>query len=382
LIRYWPVEFYYIFYNFFKSYIYNIGKKRREADKSKLIDLQNILYALREINIYARETYFFRKFKSNNYYQHLYQGLSAFFNKTPRIFTEFLLIIFFIIFIILNFDNVNHISFVNNNAIFFVVLIRFLPLISRINISLNTMRYAETSYNLIFSNKIIFKKKRSDNTGENKIKIDNCIAIKNICFSYDKEKIFNNYSFKFLRGKIYKITGKSGSGKSTLINLICGLLAPDQGEIEADGVNIKDNLNMWKLNIGIVPQNIYLFSGTIKDNIVFGEEEDLYNHERALDSIKQTGLSEKFNLNDTVTENALNISGGEKQRIAISRALYNERKILIFDEPTSALDTVSKNKIEELIIRLSQDRFIFVISHDNSFLSSKSEEIDLNKKKL
>ncbi len=371
-----------IFYNFFKSYIYNIGKKRREADKSKLIDLQNILYALREINIYARETYFFRKFKSNNYYQHLYQGLSAFFNKTPRIFTEFLLIIFFIIFIILNFDNVNHISFVNNNAIFFVVLIRFLPLISRINISLNTMRYAETSYNLIFSNKIIFKKKRSDSTGENKIKIDNCIAIKNICFSYDKEKIFNNYSFKFLRGKIYKITGKSGSGKSTLINLICGLLAPDQGEIEADGVNIKDNLNMWKLNIGIVPQNIYLYSGTIKDNIVFGEEEDLYNHERALDSIKQTGLSEKFNLNDTVTENALNISGGEKQRIAISRALYNERKILIFDEPTSALDTVSKNKIEELIIRLSQDRFIFVISHDNSFLSSKSEEIDLNKKKL
>lgn len=367
------------FYSLFKKYIFNIGKKRREADKSKLIDLQNILFSLSQIKIYARETYFFRKFKTNNYYQHLYQALSAFFNKTPRIFAEILLVTFIMIFIIQSPDDLNHTIFVNNYAIFFVVLIRFLPLISRINVSLNTMRYARTSFNLIFSNNINFKKKKFDNIESKKIKIDKAITLKNIHFSYGKKKIFNNHSFRFLIGKIYKITGNSGSGKSTLINLICGLLTPNQGEIEVDGTNIKDNLSMWRLNIGIVPQNIYLYSGTVRDNIVFGEDEDFYDYDKALDSIKQTGLSEKFNLYDIITENGQNISGGEKQRIAISRALYNERKILIFDEPTSALDAANKIKIEELIFRLSKDRLIFVVSHDNSFLSTKSEIIDLNK---
>ena len=176
---------------------------------------------------------------------------------------------------------------------------------------------------------------------------------------------------KIEKGTSVGIIGRSGSGKSTLVDLILGLLDPNNGKISVDGIDIKYNKNLWQKNIGYIPQDIYLLDDTIKNNIVFGIDEEKIDYKLLNESIKTAQL-EKFvelseNKLDTIVGNrGAKISGGEKQRIGIARALYNNPKILIFDEATSALDIDNENKILEEIYAGINDKTIIIISHRNN----------------
>ena len=173
------------------------------------------------------------------------------------------------------------------------------------------------------------------------------------------------------KGTRVGIIGKSGSGKSTLVDIILGLLEPEKGEILVDGINIKDNKHSWQSYIGYIPQDIYLLDDTIKNNITFGIDKNDINKKLLYESIKIAQL-EKFvesskNKLDTVVGNrGIKISGGEKQRIGIARALYNNPEILIFDEATSALDVDNENKILDEIYEGIGNKTLIVISHRNN----------------
>ena len=176
---------------------------------------------------------------------------------------------------------------------------------------------------------------------------------------------------KIEKGTSVGIIGRSGSGKSTLVDLILGLLNPNNGKISVDGINIKYNKNLWQKNIGYIPQDIYLLDDTIKNNIVFGIDEEKIDYKLLNESIKTAQLEKFIELSeyklDTIVGNrGAKISGGEKQRIGIARALYNNPKILIFDEATSALDIDNENKILEEIYDGINDKTLIIISHRNN----------------
>jgi ABC-type multidrug transport system fused ATPase/permease subunit len=175
----------------------------------------------------------------------------------------------------------------------------------------------------------------------------------------------NSINLTINKGDKIAFVGKSGSGKSTLVDLIIGLYQPSQGELCIDGVPInKSNLQNWRSQIGYIPQQVYLFDGTIAENVCFGRKIDQSLLEKTL---KQANifnfLQGKQGVKTIVGEGGIQLSGGQKQRIAIARALYGQPEILVLDEATSALDDKTEKKIMHEIYQISQNKTLIIIAH-------------------
>ena len=226
--------------------------------------------------------------------------------------------------------------------------------------------------------------------------VENAIALKNITgkveydsvnFSYTKDTpVINNLSFLANPGETIALVGSSGAGKSTLVNLLPRFYNADRGKILIDGVNIaKVTLKSLRQQIGIVPQETNLFSGTIAQNIAFGKSDrDLENIESAAkianahQFIKE--LSQGYST--YIGERGVNLSGGQRQRIAIARAILLDPRILILDEATSALDSESEALVQEALERIMQNRTVFVIAHRLATVRRANRILVLEKGKI
>ena len=195
------------------------------------------------------------------------------------------------------------------------------------------------------------------------------MSFNNVSFHYDDspELILININLDIKAGEVVAFVGKSGSGKTTLVNLIPRFFEASEGNIEVNGINIKNlSLKKYRDYIGVVPQESFLFSGTIYDNIAFGKtgvtEEDI---------IKAAKMANAYNFimelpnqfKTEVGERGTMLSGGQKQRIAIARALIQNPEIMILDEATSALDTESERLVQDALDKLMVNRTTFVIAH-------------------
>jgi ATP-binding cassette, subfamily B, bacterial HlyB/CyaB len=196
------------------------------------------------------------------------------------------------------------------------------------------------------------------------------IHFDNVTFRYsadDDRNILQNISFTAKPGETIAIVGRSGSGKTTLIKLLQGLYYPTSGNLWLDGHDISHvSPQSLRSQLGIVPQDCYLFSGTILDNITLYRPE--YEIEQATKAAKLAEAhafiqSLPLGYNTKVGERGANLSGGQRQRIAIARALLGEPKVLILDEATSALDTESEKRFQQNLERLSKNRTTFIIAH-------------------
>ena len=190
------------------------------------------------------------------------------------------------------------------------------------------------------------------------------ICIENLNFSYTEErKALDNINITFDKNKKYAIVGESGSGKSTLIKLLMRYYNDYEGEISIDNLNIKNiySSDLYK-NISMIQQNIFMFDDSIKENIrLYSNHDD----KDILDACKRSGLDKLLNklpngINSLVGENGNKLSGGEKQRIAIARALINNTQILILDESTSALDNETAYNLENSLLNLENLTLITV----------------------
>ena len=195
------------------------------------------------------------------------------------------------------------------------------------------------------------------------------MSFNNVSFHYDDspELILKNINLDVKAGEVVAFVGKSGSGKTTLVNLIPRFFEVSEGNIEVNGINIKNlSLKKYRDYIGVVPQESFLFSGTVYDNIAFGKagvtEEDIIKAAKmanAYDFIME--LPNQFQTE--VGERGTMLSGGQKQRIAIARALIQNPEIMILDEATSALDTESERLVQDALDKLMVNRTTFVIAH-------------------
>lgn len=207
------------------------------------------------------------------------------------------------------------------------------------------------------------------------MKLSGKIKLKNIDFRYGtRELVLKDISLDITQGERIALVGESGSGKTTLAKLILNFYKPEKGEILLDDYNIQDiNRDVLRQRIGYIPQNIFLFSGTIEENLRLGN-----NHvsiEEIIEVCKITTVHDFINemplrYNTNLDENGSNLSGGQRQRLALARALIKKPDIMIMDEATSNLDSTTEKSIESLIKDNFEDMTMIIIAHRLSTIRS------------
>lgn len=188
-----------------------------------------------------------------------------------------------------------------------------------------------------------------------------------VSFGYDDEKVLNGLSFKLPRNKVYALVGPSGGGKSTVFKLILNFYSPQGGNIHFDGKSISNQeIKAIRNQIAYVPQDAYLFTGTIEDNIRYGRMGA--THEEIIEAAKQANAHDFIMELDRgyetqVGESGAQLSGGQRQRIAIARAILKDAPILLLDEATSALDSESEQLVQEALEKLMVNKTTLIIAH-------------------
>ncbi|MAV05486.1 hypothetical protein CBE37_01500 [bacterium TMED277] len=368
------------------------GKIRQEST-GNLLKIQNESFRLiKEIKILNRAKHIFEKFFSNNDKIVQSEFKHSFISSLPRLWLEWLVIVTFlsaVSFMVLDGKNLSEIIVVI--GVFTAAAFRIMPSLTKIMNSIQAILYQQVVLNTVSEQVQSLSKANLDHPTDKKdisSKRDFSLKVENLGFSYNNSKtVFKEINLQFDKGKIYGICGPSGSGKTTLINLILGFLQPLKGKILFNEENIFNNLRSWRNNIGFVPQEIFLFDGTIKENILLYLPEKEINTIDLDNSIKNANLDEFINSSDKGLDTGIGefgdkISGGQKQRVGISRAILSKPKVLILDEFTSSLDTKTEEKILNEITFLKKDRIIIIISHRLSTLNLCDEIFKFDKEKL
>ncbi len=254
-------------------------------------------------------------------------------------------------------------------SLYLAAVIRFIPSFNKIVSVANKLKYDAPVVSDVL-------RKFKSNNNLNKIeleetskKIEKSIVFKDISFIYDSRDrpALNNLNLEIIKNKTHMIYGESGSGKSTFIDIFTGLLEITSGDIFVDD-NKVEYLRPYVNSIGYVPQEIFLFDGTLRENIAFGLENNEIDDEKIKDALKASNLFEFFSnipnyMDVNLGDNGVKISGGQKQRIAIARALYTNSEFIIFDEPTSSLDEKNEEEILETILNLKSKKTVIVVTH-------------------
>ena len=283
----------------------------------------------------------------------------------PRLILEFLgfsIVVVLIIFSVIVYDENGLAKIMPVISIFFIGLYRILPSVNRIITYYQTILFFGKSLDMIVDE----LESEIENIGNKLIEFNKKIELKDICFEFEKGKeVLKNINLSIFKGEKVAFVGESGSGKTTLVDLIIGLYKPKSGNTYLDDIKLDDkNIGYWRRNIGYIPQEVYLFDGTIADNVVFNRE---YNEEKLIESLKKARiwefLKKKEGLKTIVGDRGIMLSGGQKQRIAIARALYDEPEVLVLDEATSALDSETEEEIMKEIYDVSKDRTLIIVAH-------------------
>lgn len=261
-------------------------------------------------------------------------------------------------------------------SMYALALYRILPATTRILQNFNMMGYLGYSVRRVYEN-LIYHTEYEDNAP---CTFQDSIKLENIDFAYIEDKpILRNFSLEIKKGEKVAFVGESGAGKSTLVDLIIGIYKPQSGQLLVDNKPITNrNLRSWRKKIGYIPQSIYLFDGSVGENVAFGSKMD---EEKVIDSLKKAKiwdfLSQHQGIHTRVGEGGILLSGGQKQRIGIARAIYDDPEILVLDEATSALDNTTESEIMNEIYDVASQKTLLIIAHRLSTIEKCQRRIEL-----
>jgi ABC-type bacteriocin/lantibiotic exporter with double-glycine peptidase domain len=373
----------FIYLLIFRSFLQKIGNQSVFFSSEVIKDIQNCFLNFKIIKLLNNPKIYVDNFNSKN--RKLINSIRffTFIQSLTKLWLETLIIISFISILFLMKNKALNIDLVTV-GFFLIASLRIMPSVNKIINYLQKLKYSKATITLILKeynklNLINFITNNNEIKKNNyKINFNDYVTLKNLEFFYDKNnKIFYNFNL-VIKNNILLISGKSGSGKTTLIELICGLLKPTSGQIFIGENEIDQSLKEWQSQIAYVPQKTHLLDSSIKKNVLFENSEENFNQQKfnlVLELCKlKDFVNDLENKEDTIiSEQAMNISGGQAQRIGIARALYQESKILIFDEAFNALDY---NLAKEIIINIKKNftnKKIIIISHE-SFLNEIADQ--------
>ena len=366
------------FYFILKSKVYKLGKKRILFNTALIKSMTEGFDAIKDIMIFKSQKEFISKLEEDSQNLSKVGYTMSFINKLPKIWFEISLIIVLVVLIlVIGEKNEDYGSIIATVGIFLITALRILPSSNKILQALQLIKFSESTLDSLEKDlKDDNFKILKNSSKENKIIFENKIEFKHVNFNYDgsTKNILNDINFKINKNEFIGIVGETGSGKSTLIDLLTGLIKPNNGAIEVDGITIAKNLSSWIEKIGYVPQNVYLTDNTIAQNISFGYENKHISPEEVEKVIEDAQLTKfvrglKNGTKTMVGERAVKISGGERQRIGIARALYRNPDILLFDEATSGLDIETENNFFNTLNNLRKKKTIIFITHRKNNLN-------------
>ena len=362
-----------VFIKILKNKLKKIGSNRILFGKHLYSVLLAILNLYKESTLFRKKNFFNRKFY---FYINKFQSnrdSMTFIKSLPQSIFEISVVIILIFYIQINLtENIDNTILLDKLVLMAIVLYRLYPTYANLQNNLASIldykKCLDELYNYFLNVKFsLIKKKVGKILDKKKYKEIKQVDFKNVKIFFEKKKI-SIPDFQARKGQIILVKGNSGCGKSTLSYLMSGLILPSKGTIK---INNEFKINNYELmrnfgNIGYCSQNTYLFEETIKKNILFGSSAKLNQakYQNSID-IAQCRSFLKNNINK--------LSGGEKQRIGIARAIYNSDDLLILDEPTSNLDVKTAEKFIKKLNEIKKDKIIIFISHK----SEKSLKYDI-----
>lgn len=345
-----------------------------------------ILQSYKDILIFGKTDYFVKRYMDQSVLRAQVAVKAAVSQVIPRVSLEIVFILFFVGLVLAFLWTGNEIS--NLATVLSAYLyagFRLLPSLNRMIIQINSIKMSEASIERIVS-EMQSPYHKGVYVSEPQLTFDHKIGIQNVSFSYpNKEKtVLDQINLEISKGEFIGIIGETGSGKSTLLHLILGLLLPSNGDILIDGKYIASSCE-WHSKIGYAAQDFHLIDGSIADNIAFGVSVEDRDIERVKAVIKDAQLDRFVDslpggLETTIGEKGVLISGGERQRIALARALYPKPEILMLDEATSALDLDTEKSIMDAVITLKdKDMTIIAVTHRLDTLKKADRVITIEK---
>ena len=378
------------------TYYYLIKNSSKERGKiiqiltgQNLKTLNHSLGSLKFLKILNKENFMIKIFSDRINQIEYKDFIQRFLLTLPKITLEVLTIIMFsVITISFLYSDRSLNTFIPFITLFCVSAIRIIPSLNLISISFTNIKFNSPAF-LLITNELRDSLEIKNNKNQQNIQdeiFNKEIKLKNISYKYPntKNNVLQKINLSIRPGDKIGILGPSGSGKSTLIDIILGLLKPNEGEITIDGKKL--NVKNWNNKLGYVSQDVYLLDDTIRANVAFGENESQFNQTRFYNAIEKSQLSqfinslEKKDLTE-VGDRGVRLSGGQKQRIGIARCLYLNPKLIILDEPTSSLDEENEMKIMQDIYNL-KEYTIIIISHKNQIFKDCKKIFKVENKEL
>ncbi len=335
------------------------------------------IFGIKEVKVLHKENFFVDNFAVYSERGADLNSKYTVFNNMPRLLIETIciggLLSYMAVSLMLGMDITD---MATQMMAFAVAAVRLMPSVNRINTYINNIAFFGPSVHFIHDN-IDFRdyreekkvRDRKTETGD-PIEVKDCIALNKISYSYPNtdKLILDQADMVIPVGKSVGVIGPSGAGKTTAVDILMGLLQIKGGTITCGGRDVMENYASWLSHIGYIAQNIYLTDDPIRDNVAFGVNREDIDDQRVWEVLEEAQLKEFVEslpegLDTSVGERGVRISGGQRQRLGIARALYHNPDILVFDEATSALDTDTETAIMEAIDKFHGRKTLIIIAH-------------------
>jgi ABC-type multidrug transport system fused ATPase/permease subunit len=362
-----------LIFKLISGYLLRIGSERVAANRQRFTAVSEAFGAVKDIKVGGLEQAYIRRFSQPSKTFAKHRASAAILAQLPRfgldavVFGGMLLILLYQMSSSGGFATVLPII-----ALYTLAGYRLMPALQLIFVSMSQLRFARPALDTLHADLISLTPAPYNYHDVVPLSLTRAITLNNICFTYHKaaKPTLRNITLTIPIHSTIGLVGSTGSGKTTTVDLILGLLEPEQGTLEVDGLVIDaNNRRQWQKSIGYVPQQIYLADDTVAANIAFGVEPNKID-QKAVERAARIANLHEFVTNElpqgyatTVGERGVRLSGGQRQRIGIARALYHYPQVLIFDEATSALDNLTEQAVMEAVHNLKQEVTIIIIAH-------------------
>ena len=363
------------YYKFSKKQIRRLGDWGHDAYAKMIQYASQSFDGIKEIKVAGKEKFFedaytgeYKKYMVANKKQSIY-------NAVPKYLLEAVAISGIMLVIMVKIWTGSDLaSLVNNLSVFAVAVFKLVPSANRINGSINGVLFqlpsVDTIYRDLHEIRDIESKEAEEEKAGKAITLEKNLQVKNVWYRYPdvEDYVLEGAELEISKGCAAAFVGESGSGKTTLADIILGVLKPEKGKILADGTDVYENLKGWQKKLGYIPQNIFLLDDTIRNNILFGVQEEEADERAVWRAVEQAQLKDYImsledGLDTMVGERGVRMSGGQRQRLGIARALYHDPELLVMDEATSALDHETEQAVMESIEALYGTKTLIIIAH-------------------
>jgi len=364
---------YLLTYKLVRNRLHEIGIDSTKMVSQRFKIANEAMSGIKEVKLKGAEKEFIRRYIEPSMADAKYTTQSTIISELPRYLLETLAFggIVAIVIYLLSIDN-NTGNVVPLISLYAMAGLRLMPALQYMFQGMARARYNYPAMQILIDDLADYDSSNIMSKKQSKIiSFNNLLELRKVKFFYPRTTtaVIEELDLKISANTTVGFVGTTGSGKTTLIDILLGLLKPQSGTFLIDGVEIREqNLHSWQINLGYVPQSIYLTDDTIENNIAFAVNNDEIDRNKVIRAAKIAELDEFINTlldgyQTYVGERGVRLSGGQKQRIGIARALYNNPKVLILDEATSALDGITENIIMNTINNLSHKRTIIMIAH-------------------